>query len=106
MFYFPAVTTEGIKYMNKNGGFQVKTLDAGVVSVMTSERPEPRVYPVPMTPLKDVVGMAYNLYNNVWDTNYIFWYPYDENVDFRARFTVIPIKQKQAESGLLFDTYY
>jgi hypothetical protein len=34
-------------------------------------------------------GMAYNLHNNVWDTNYIYWYPLvhgDES--WRARFLV------------------
>jgi len=30
--------------------------------------------------LQAVHGMAVNLWNNVWDTNYILWYPYEEGV--------------------------
>jgi hypothetical protein len=51
---------------------------------------EPTVLPFPApgdSPPLD--AMAYNLHNNVWDTNYIYWFPFvkgDES--WRARFLV------------------
>jgi hypothetical protein len=51
---------------------------------------EPTALPIPApgnSPPLD--GMAYNLHNNVWDTNYVLWYPLvhgDES--WRTRFLV------------------
>lgn len=34
--------------------------------------------------------MAFHMYNNMWDTNYILWYPYKEgDEDFKARFKIV-----------------
>ena len=33
-------------------------------------------------------GVSYNIYNNIWNTNYVLWYPFvkgDENVMSRFR---------------------
>lgn len=51
----------------------------------------PTPFPVPLDPFPDtdVVGVAFNLHNNIWNTNYPLWYPFtsgDEN--FKARFTI------------------
>ena len=87
--------------MDGGEGFQVTSLDAGVVSVMTKELPEPRVLPYPLKPIRNITGMAYNLYNNVWGTNYIYWYPYDGDTDYRARFKIIPVHMhKESENKL------
>ncbi len=54
------------------------------------EGKEPTALPFPApgdSPPLD--GMAYNLHNNVWDTNYILWYPFvagDES--WRTRFLI------------------
>jgi len=50
----------------------------------------PHVFPAPLHPLSaPITGFAFNIYNNVWDTNYIMWYPYhDADADFRARFYI------------------
>jgi len=50
----------------------------------------PHVFPAPLQPLTGpITGFAFNIYNNVWDTNYIMWYPYDNaDASFRARFYV------------------
>jgi hypothetical protein len=73
----------------------ILTPDAPLVSPITTEPAfhgwlgTPTVMPVPTAPFKDsakVVGFGVNLWNNVWDTNYILWYPYlagDENLMFR-----------------------
>ena len=47
-------------------------------------------FPAPLEPLaSDITGFAFNFYNNIWDTNYILWYPYvEKDKDFRASFYV------------------
>jgi hypothetical protein len=51
---------------------------------------EPTVLPFPASGDSQALdGVAYNLHNNVWDTNYILWYPFvagDES--WRARFQI------------------
>lgn len=50
----------------------------------------PHVFPAPLKPLTGpITGFAFNIYNNIWDTNYIMWYPFnDADADFRARFYI------------------
>ena len=50
----------------------------------------PHIFPAPLQPLSQAVtGFAFNIYNNIWDTNYIMWYPYhDDDANFRARFYI------------------
>uniref|UniRef100_A0A1I8JRK9 COesterase domain-containing protein n=1 Tax=Macrostomum lignano TaxID=282301 RepID=A0A1I8JRK9_9PLAT len=51
----------------------------------------PTVWPVPMSPVPDskVAGISFNMLNNVWDVNFVFWYPYmPTEANFRARFRV------------------
>jgi len=38
------------------------------------------------------VGIHFNLFNNIWDTNYPLWYPFEENdgaSGFSFKFTVV-----------------
>jgi hypothetical protein len=51
---------------------------------------EPTALPFPAPPTPPLLdGVAYNLHNNVWDTNYIYWYPFIEGDEsWRARFLV------------------
>ena len=58
-----------------------------IMSTITSPTP----FPAPLTPTKDLdlKGIAFNLHNNIWNTNYPLWYPFaasDKN--FKARFEV------------------
>jgi len=50
----------------------------------------PHIFPAPLQPLTGPIsGFAFNIYNNIWDTNYIMWYPYrDADAHFRARFHI------------------
>lgn len=75
---------EGV--INKNGPYtiQINSIDAPIVSPMT-----PTPFPSPLNHLDDKGGMHFNLYNNIWGTNYIMWYPYlkkDENSRFDFEF--------------------
>ncbi|CAF2141551.1 unnamed protein product [Rotaria magnacalcarata] len=67
----------------------VKSYDAPIACpVLHGKEPTALPFPAPgSSPPLD--GMAYNLHNNVWDTNYIYWYPLvsgDES--WRARFLI------------------
>ena len=69
---------------------QLVSQDVPLVSVGTKTR-APSPFPTPLLPIKqeDITGMAFNLYNSMWDTNYILWYPYMKgDEDFKARFQI------------------
>ncbi len=56
--------------------------------IVKNKEPTALPFPAPgyVTPLD---GVAYNLHNNAWDTNYILWYPFvggDES--WRTRFLI------------------
>lgn len=73
---------------NKFQGLEILSLDAAIVNIL-SESDSVSTLPVPIPPVTDMDGFSYNLYNNVWETNYIFWYPYkQEDVSRRYRFTL------------------
>ena len=45
-------------------------------------------FAAPLTPLDHMIGVAFNIHNNIWNTNYPLWYPFtDEDADFKATFT-------------------
>ena len=68
----------------------VESLDVPVVCpVVAKEGATPFPYPSEAGAKPDLTGMAFNLHNNIWNTNYPLWYPFasgDEN--FKARFMV------------------
>ena len=81
---------EGVYYIDQNGsGIKISSKDVPLVCPITESLP-PTVFAAPLHPIKDnVTGMAFNFYNNVWDTNYVLWYPYKKmDGDFRARFSI------------------
>ena len=81
---------EGFSYINTNGrGWRVSSPDVPLACIVTSEQ-EATVFPVPLTTITSPVkAVAFNLYNNIWNTNYILWYPFaKEDGDFKARFSV------------------
>ena len=35
------------------------------------------------------IGLGYNVFNNIWNTNYVLWYPFaDEDKNLKARFSL------------------
>lgn len=101
------VKAEMIKNSNI-GDFITRSLDTGLVAPITTQTSydgwfgTPTCFPVPLYQLTDVVtditGFAFNLYNNLWDTNYATWYPYmdswpllnsnDANAKFRFEISI------------------
>lgn len=86
-----AVDDNGVYYMASNKPLMhIQSPDVPLICPITDKLTKPTVFPDPLQPIRDnVTGVAFNLYNNVWDTNWIFWYPYiEEDKDFKARFII------------------
>jgi len=73
---------DGIFFGN---GMHVESLDAGILSIGS-----PNPFPTPLVTPDPENGFYFNLYNNIWGTNWIMWYPYrdeDENILYRFKIT-------------------
>lgn len=81
----------GVAYLAAAGspGLRFRSPDVPIVCPVPSGD-LPHIFPAPLTPITTALsGMAFNMYNNIWDTNYIMWYPYTVgDQDFAARFYV------------------
>ncbi|KAJ8302871.1 hypothetical protein KUTeg_019267 [Tegillarca granosa] len=92
---------EGVMFMkDKSHSMKIVSLDAALVNIL-SPGLDISTMPLPLTPLKTVDGVAFNLYNNVWDVNYIFWYPFlnqDNNQKFRFSFNFMSGKEKSVRN--------
>ena len=91
--FFSSVTDDnGVSCSISNGlsGVVIRSLDVPLMCPITAADGVPHVFPTPLFPIRSkMTGVAYNIYNNLWDTNYILWYPYqDGDADFRARFKI------------------
>ncbi|XP_005101661.1 uncharacterized protein LOC101864074 isoform X2 [Aplysia californica] len=88
--YNHGVTT-GIAYTNPKGqGLFFSTLDTPLVLIGT-EGHMTSPFPVPLQPLNcsSITSVAFNIYNNIWNTNYIYYYPYvKEDANFQSRFSI------------------
>lgn len=80
----------GVYFTSSAGSvLQILTVDAPLVSPMTTAFPWGNPLPYPMDPITtDPFGFAVNLVNNIWTTNYPEWYPFadgvgDEDATFR-----------------------
>ena len=80
MFIISAVDT-GVYLIDSMGhGLQLITHDAPLVVLGTkNKRPSP--FPVPLEPISqdEITGAGFNIFNNIWNTNYVLWYPYEMN---------------------------
>ena len=95
LFPISGVDSNGVYYQprdgsRKNASLQITSPDVPVICPITEAVTKPTVFPAPLQPIKTAVtGMAYNFYNNIWDTNFIYWYPYQSrDEDFKARFSL------------------
>jgi len=64
-----------------DGKMHIESLDSGLVCFG-----EPTPFPTPFTQPDITKGVHFNLFNNIWGTNYIMWYPFieqDANTKFR-----------------------
>lgn len=64
-------------------GFELTSLD---VPVMCTGKPTPFI--TPRTGPPDMAeGVSWNIYQNIWNTNYVLWYPFEAaDKHIRSRF--------------------
>ena len=80
-------------YTNDAGaGIQFSGPVTPLVTLATKTR-SPGPFPVPLQPIssQEILGFGFNFYNNMWDTNYIYYYPYSSDksdADFKAFFRI------------------
>ena len=82
------VIGKGVSYKTKDlWRVEVCSTDVGVVNLITDTN-SVSVMPLPLMPINTVRGAAFNIFNNIWDVNFIFWYPFDQrdnNQKFRFK---------------------
>ncbi|XP_074653316.1 uncharacterized protein LOC141907538 isoform X2 [Tubulanus polymorphus] len=84
------VDDQGIFYLNENTrtGLQIVSLDVGLANTITETRPVTS-FPLPLTATDHITGFGFNVFNNLWNVNYIYWYPFnDADKDFKSRFSI------------------
>ena len=73
---------EAMRWAGSGGGsLRVASLDAGLLCYG-----EPTAFPTPFAPADLSYGASWNLWNNIWGTNYPQWYPFDpkdSNIEYR-----------------------
>ncbi|KAL3138964.1 hypothetical protein ABBQ32_005773 [Trebouxia sp. C0010 RCD-2024] len=93
-----AVSDEGISVRGAGSGsweqLNIRSLDAALVSPG-----EPIPFPNPNARPDLHKGMAYNLANNIWGTNYIMWQPYEQEQE-RMRFRFL-LQMSKADYPLI-----
>ncbi len=79
-FAFGAVQASGAKYMSADStvSFFAETLDCGL---LTPDNNTLMKFSDPLPP-SIANGIHFNLYNNLWDTNYPLWYDQDDMFRF------------------------
>ncbi len=65
--------------------------DSPLMCPIVSNVKTPTPFPAPLDPIapSSIKGMAFNLHNNVWNTNYPLWYPFTQgegDQNYKARF--------------------
>ena len=76
---------EAVSWRGREGELTMTSLDVPIVCFG-----EPSPFPTPRTGPPDMEkGVHFNVLNNIWNTNYVLWYPFvaeDERNGLRARF--------------------
>jgi len=79
-------TTESVQVQ-----MTLASLEVPLVCPIVSGIQTPTPFPAPLDPIdmSKVLGVAFNLHNNIWNTNYPLWYPFeDKDENFKAKFSV------------------
>merc|ERR1711972_820992 len=91
---------DGVRLMRDNGEtIQVQSIDTGLL-----RWDEPYPFPTPIHAQPNMSeGASYCLFNNIWNTNYPFWFPFDDvgrNLRFRFRLILSASDQPSVTSRL------
>ena len=79
-------SSQTVTYTNPSNTKQIviESLDTSVLCVGI-----PNPFPTPPSHPVEDDGFAFNIFNNIWGTNYIMWYPYiEEDKSSKYRFTM------------------
>ncbi|CAL1525890.1 unnamed protein product [Lymnaea stagnalis] len=71
-------------------GLQLWTQDVPLVFIGTTDHID-SPFPVPLQPFEcsSIRNISFNIYNNIWNTNYPTWYPFNpEDANFKAKFSI------------------
>eukprot|EP01084_Bolivina_argentea_P029224 54231_1 len=75
------------EFNNKQNSIYFVPIEAGVASFVPIKMNEYTSFPIPMTETSDLKkGVAFILFDNTWNTNFPFWYPFsskDNNAMYR-----------------------
>ncbi|KAH9512458.1 hypothetical protein Btru_039638 [Bulinus truncatus] len=73
-----------------NKGIQFYSRDVPIVNLGTENHID-SPFPVPLQPFEcsTLKNFSFNIFNNIWNTNYPMWYPFNqEDENFKAEFTI------------------
>ena len=93
-----SVTLREISNFSNKLQVRLSSPDVPLVCPILSTISSPTPFPAPLTPIIDsnLKGIAFNLHNNIWNTNYPLWYPFTiSDETFKARFAVDFMKSTQ-----------
>ena len=79
-------SSQAVTYTNPSNTKQIvfESLDTSVLCVGI-----PNPFPTPPSHPVENDGFAFNIFNNIWGTNYVMWYPYmEEDKSSKYRFTM------------------
>ena len=79
-------SSQAVTYTNPSSTKQIvfESLDTSVLCVGI-----PNPFPTPPSHPVENDGFAFNIFNNIWGTNYVMWYPYvEEDKSSKYRFTM------------------
>ena len=71
-------------------GVILESLESPLVCPITTNTPA-TPFPVPLKPISEtsLIGIAFNIHNNIWNTNYPLWYPFHpDDKEFKSHFKV------------------
>eukprot|EP00746_Dinoflagellata_sp_MGD_P141745 gnl/MRDRNA2_/MRDRNA2_74805_c0_seq1.p1 gnl/MRDRNA2_/MRDRNA2_74805_c0~~gnl/MRDRNA2_/MRDRNA2_74805_c0_seq1.p1 ORF type:complete len:160 (+),score=33.17 gnl/MRDRNA2_/MRDRNA2_74805_c0_seq1:76-555(+) len=80
---------DSVEVMRTEDVIEIQSLDAPVISAFNGSRPPTVLMDRQMEQMTGTTGVAFNLWNNAWSTNYLFYYPYhDKDKDFSFEFMI------------------
>ncbi|KAK6192649.1 hypothetical protein SNE40_004086 [Patella caerulea] len=81
---------KSVTYKDMDGhGIEMVSMDVALTTIHQTVD-DVSVLPVPLAPITNISGISFNMFNNVWDCNYIFWNPYKSSeANQKFRFAVL-----------------
>ncbi|CAL1525888.1 unnamed protein product [Lymnaea stagnalis] len=88
--YVHGINTYVFLLDGESTGLQLWSQDVPLVFIGTADHVD-SPFPVPLQPFEcsSIRNISFNIYNNIWNTNYPMWYPFNpEDANFKAKFSI------------------